>query len=263
MSDIESGNEETGVFTADQIEGLRKMNERIDPAYARQRAAKRGGTNTLKGAGTPRQSSGAGEEFNISALSDTLGATDQTRSEGAQYGIDTSVDMGSSGDDPASSLPRRGAVGMGDIGGAASGYFGKHKDTPQYQMGLSLLETAGRCNHPRCQMIRAKGMEMIGADKRYQTGGQFWESKQDPIPSIATKQRYYPIVNGKEDRKNPQMETILSPADPNHPEWQALIKVAKGSKKGENKELFHPSSLLAHHHEPGDEDFEKNPLPWM
>lgn len=276
MADIESGHEDTGVFTAEQVEGLRRMNEKIDPAYARQRATKRGEMSSMKKSGMHGRSIGAGEELNIAALSDNLGATDQTRAEGAQYGIETSVDMGSSGDDPAASRPSVKGVGVGDVS-SGSGYYGKHKGTPAYDMGLSLLETAGRCNHPRCQMIRAKGMEMIGADKRYQLGGgQFWESTQAPIPSVASYEKVYPRVdvtsdnpNGREDRKNPRIEQVLRPKDPNHPEWKALINESRRNAKLESEgklkgqHSFLPSSFLEHHHGPEDADFEKNPLPWM
>jgi hypothetical protein len=225
LSDIESGSEDTGVFTAEQVEGLRKMNERVDPAYARQRSARRGSTNST--------------QMRTDASTSLERSRDIARS--ADPGIQTAevLEMGSSGDDPASSRPRMTASGMGDIGGAPSGYFGKHKDTANYQTGVMLLRTAGRCNHPRCQMIRAKGMEMTGADRRYQTGGAFWESDKEEIPSR---------INSK---------GLLSPVDDKHPEWLAATKSAKGGR-----DLYDPSDLLAHHHKPGDEDFEKYPLPF-
>lgn len=263
LADIESEDPGTGIYTPEQIEGLRRMNEKVDPAYARQRSARRGGT---AGGIQPRGGAEAAISrvqgaFGTSGVSDkaltTLeGSFGTTNKKGEVMGVKGGgAEMGSSGDEPVSSPSMR-AVGLGDIS-APSAYYGKHKDTPGYQQGVMLLRTAGRCNHPRCQMIRAKGMEMIGAKERYQIGGQYWESKQSPIPSIASEKPYYPIVGGKEDRKNKQTYTELSPADPKHPEWLKAQAEAKGGTS-----MFDPSDLLEHHHKDEDSDFERYPLPF-
>lgn len=263
ISDIESEDPGTGIYTPEQIEGLRRMNESIDPAYARQRAARRkvtGGVQPRLDVETAlsRVRGGAGTSgTSDKALTTLEGAFGTSNKKGEVAGVmGGGAEMGSSGDEPVSSPPMR-ASGLADVGGAPSGYYGRNKDTAKYQQGVFLLRTAGRCNHPRCQMLRAKGMELIHGEKRYQTGGQYWESQETPIPSIATEKPYYPTVGGKEDRKNKQTYIDLSPADTKNPEWVAATTAAKSGSS-----IFEPSDLLEHHHRPGDEDFERYPLPF-
>lgn len=116
-----------------------------------------------------------------------------------------------------------------------------------------LLRTAGRCQHPRCNAIREHGLSLMKAAGTNISMGQM----PDPIPSIASYSRTYPIRGGKQDRTNPEVTQTLRPKDPKHPEW---VKATTESKGGVN--IFDPSDLLEHHHGPDDANFEKYPLPW-
>lgn len=251
LAGIESGAPEAesyGSFTADQVEGLRRMNERVDPAYARTRSAQRGGA----GLSTSVNLGGSVNKIDAARVSE------EAAGSSGDYVKNPSLDEGSSGDDPASLRPSMAGSGAGAFGGAPSRYYETHKQNAGYQAGVLLLRTAGRCEHPRCQALRAKGMELMGADTRYQTGtGSSWTSGQPPIPSIPIDTRTSPIVNGKQVRKG-QIVREYKVADKKHPEWQA--RVAQDKEEGES--FFAPQDLLEHHHPAGDMDFEKYPLPW-
>ena len=260
LSGIESGAPEAesyGSFTREGVERLREMNEKIDPNYARTRAARRVGGGTLSNMVSNRDT-GTGSESASFSLSDANPASSQ-RSEGIEQGVATSVDMGSSGDDPAANRPSMAGSGAGAFGGAPSRYWETHRQNAGYQTGVFMLRTAGRCEHPRCKAIRAKGMELMGADTRFQTGGgDYWETSQPALPSVPVDTLTNPIRGGKEDRKNKQTVREYKVADPNHPEWKALL--AQDKAGGES--IFQPQDLLEHHHPEGDMDFEKYPLPW-
>ena len=251
LAGIESGAPEAesyGSFTADQVEGLRRMNERVDPAYARTRAARRGGA----GLSTSVNLGGSINKIDAARVSE------EAAGSSGDYVKNPSLDEGSSGDDPASLRPSMAGSGAGAFGGAPSRYWETHKQNAGYQTGVFLLRTAGRCEHPRCQALRAKGMELMGADTRYQTGtGSSWTSGQPPIPSIPVDTLTNPIRGGKEDRKNKQTVREYKVADPKHPEW---VEAENQSHAADS--IFSPHDLLEHHHGPEDHDFEKYPLPW-
>lgn len=252
LAGIESGAPEAesyGSFTADQVEGLRRMNERVDPAYARTRAARRGGA----GLSTSVNLGGSINKIDAARVSEEAAATS------GDYVKNPSLEEGSSGDDPANLRPSMAGSGAGAFGGAPSRYWETHKQNAGYQTGVFMLRTAGRCEHPRCKAIRAKGMELMGAENRFQTGGgDYWETSQPPIPSVPVDTRTYPVRGGKEDRSNAQTVREYKVADKNHPEWKALV--AQDKLGGES--IFQPQDLLEHHHPAGDMDFEKYPLPW-
>ena len=251
LAGIESGAPEAesyGSFTADQVEGLRRMNEKVDPAYARTRAARRGGA-------------GLSTSVNLGGFINKIDAarvSEEAAGSSGDYVKNEFLDEGSSGDDPASLRPSMAGSGAGAFGGAPSRYYETHKQNAGYQTGVFLIRTAGRCEHPRCQALRAKGMELMGADTRYQTGtGSSWASGRAPIPSVPIDTRTSPIINGKQSRKG-QMVREYKVADKKHPEWKALVD----QDKAEGESFFAPQDLLEHHHPAGDMDFEKYPLPW-
>lgn len=248
LADIESEDVGTGAFTSEQIEGLRRMNEKIDPAYARQR--NKAGTKFSDNAARNAAAGGAKRATASDALTN-IESAEGVRGVG---GMVSSKEVVSSDFDPADYRRSMSGVGLTN----APSHFAGTRGTQAHAEGVFLLRTAGRCNHPRCQMIRAKGMELMGADSRLQLGGKhYWEASEPEIPSIATEKTYYPIAGGKEDRKNKKTYTELSPADPKHPEWLNLQAQAKSGHS-----IFDPSDLLAHHHGPEDDDFGNYPLPF-
>lgn len=247
LADIESEDVGTGAFTSEQIEGLRRMNEKIDPAYARQR--NKAGT---KFSDTAARTTAGGAKRATAA--DALANIESAEGVRGMGGLIPGKEVVSSDFDPADY--RRSMSGVGVT--SAPSHFAGTRGTQAHAEGVFLLRTAGRCNHIRCQMIRAKGMELLGADTRMQLGGKhYWESSEPEIPSVATEEKYYPMVGGKESRKDVRTTTVLSPADPKHPEWVSLQAQAKSGHS-----LLQPSDLLAHHHGPEDDDFEKYPLPF-
>ena len=116
-----------------------------------------------------------------------------------------------------------------------------------------LLRTAGRCTHARCNAIRNRGVDLMKSSGTHINMNQM----QAPIPSVASYQKTYPIVNGKQDRQNPEIVQTLKPKDPKHPEW---VEAENQSHAADS--IFSPHDLLEHHHGPEDHDFEKYPLPW-
>lgn len=245
-------------FSPEDIEKFRAEEAERNPQYAALRNARMGkrGGGTIEG-GAFDTGEGRGG-LNIAALSDASSAKDQTRSEGAAHGVDISVDMGFSSDDPyARSRP---AVSGSNLAHVTGSSFDARRASrgAGYEAGAMLVKTAGRCNHPRCQLIREKGLEMMGVMDKFQGIGI--ESQKTPIPSIPVDKPYYGTdpSTGKQNRKEVHIERQYKPADPSHPEWVAMRRGGTGA----GDELFDPSDLLEHHHFPGDTDFERYPLPW-
>lgn len=209
LAEIESGSSsasEAGKFyTPEMIEQIRADFAHLDPNYAAVRRSRGqsgggpGGFGVDFGDRTVHRSTGnSREDMNFTGLSDLAGATEQTRSEGAQYGADISVDMGSSGDEVAPSR-KIGGVGMGgwemEAGKRASS-FDRNKPRTQdeaaaREQGKFFLQVAGpTCNHPICQSYRAKGMELIGrglgSDRLALTDETWHEAtpERPPFPSV-------------------------------------------------------------------------------
>lgn len=301
LDDIELEQAEDPYFTPERTEEFRKAYGAIvDPNYgavqnnrflARNRS---GEAFTELGRG---QRTFENENMNLASLSDSMDAMSQTRSEGAQMGVDTSVDMGSSGDAPGSSYALRGTGMAGwdvEAGPRASRFDvflpRTSMESVERQLGLMYLRMAGpTCNHPRCRAIRAHGVEMLGRamGDRALMGGEGKElATEEPIPSVRKDVpmpsfSVKPEAVGKEhlvgsygtgestdtgdfviDYKDTSQVAKHEPADKNNPRWKKLTKEWNDlSRKGKTEFMptFHPEDYLEHHHYPGEE-FE--PLPW-
>lgn len=170
LTDIETQGEDSW-YTPERIDAMREHYAKIDPNYAAVRSARQG----IRGGGVIPTSSAIGrnglgsEEMRISSKSNNASAIDQTRTEGVEFGVDTSVDMGNSGDAAGAHYAISGA-GMGgwdsDTRKRASS-FDRLDARPGESMaraqGETYLKVAGpTCNHPRCMSFRARGMELLG-----------------------------------------------------------------------------------------------------
>lgn len=122
----------------------------------------------------------------------------------------------------------------GSVNTSPSSFEGRIAQRNGYAEGKLYIEAAGRCNHPRCQQLREKGLHLMGALTRFQGVGV--ESPLAEIPSIPVDEKVYPVVNGKKDPKNAQSVRTYKPADRTHPEW-----VARG---GNNPRMNKPGMQL-------------------
>jgi hypothetical protein len=160
------------------------------------------------------------------------------------------------------------------------------------------IKTAGpTCNHPRCQALRARGMELwepsMGSD-RMLTERDYAKSTVPhlAIPSTRTDVRVAPMNLRPESENVPEGERVGSfgihdietkqgskkdmgdfapgygketlvpktePMDTKHPRWKALMTQYMAAAKQGDYDIFHPSDWLEHQHAPGE---EFAPLPW-
>lgn len=211
---------------------LEKTKTRRDaPAPAGPRMTE--GLSTLEPEFRARRSSGTnGRNINIMRPDGGGFATNVPASSGPETdtnnfgdsGTTTSVPknaINNSDFDPADSLPRVRAVG-GTQGQATTGAgsFESRAHSDSYGIGQTYVKAAGRCNHMRCQLLREKGLELMGAHDRFQGVG--YESKMPAIPSVPVDKKYYGTdASGKENRSDKRVERSYKPADATHPEWVA------------------------------------------
>jgi hypothetical protein len=248
-------------YSDEQIEEMRARGAAIDPAYAKTREARLRGSGGMetsiedpfarRGSRTGAMSEGVGH---VASLGGNVAFEDETRAEGATHGVDTSVDMGSSGDEIAPTSRYTG-ISMGGFDAEAPGLRespftriregGDQARKVRAMTGMLLLREAGRCDSPGCQLLRATGLQLTGQTQR--GAGSGIESQLPAVPSVAEQKKFYPEnpVTGKQDRKNVQTFTEVSPANPKSPEWVALTGEAKGAP---SSSLFFPEDALAHHH---------------
>lgn len=258
LADIESEDVGTGAFTSEQIEGLRRMNEKIDPAYARQR--NKAGT---KFSDTAARTTAGGAKRATAA--DALANIESAEGVRGMGGIVPGKEVVSSDFDPADY--RRSVSGQGvSMGTSGTGRFESMRGTPQHEIALTLHKLAGpTCNHPRCQMLRARAVEMMGLENTRQfKGGKYWEAQGTPIPSIPVDEKVYPMdVHGKEipgSRKNAQTVRSYKPANPKDPRWLELVKQSRaGSRAQGGADIFAPEDWLEHHHLPHEDDYDAYP----
>jgi hypothetical protein len=300
LSDIETQGEGSW-YTPERIDAMRDEYAKLDPAYAAVRNARQGRRGT---GGDIQTSSNLGrgaignEDMNFSALSDSSSAMDQTRSEGAQHGVDTSVDMGSSGDAAGAryAISGTGMGGWDTETGPRTSTFDRNtprsrEESQAKQQGLFFLQLAGpTCNHPICSAYRARGTEMLerfmGGDRAL--GERDYGTAQNPeqaIPSVRTDKKLatYPLRpesrdvpsgqrkgsfgTGKtsdygdfmRDQKATVMTPVTEPMDTNHPRYKSLMAQYRTLAGAGERPLLHPDDYLEHHHAPGEENFK---LPW-
>jgi len=214
-------------FSPETVKGLQSMYAKIDPGYARLVA-----TRERKNVGARR----AGFDISRPDMSSVSSQEERQLVPGTDSSNAPTTDF-----DPSDSIR---AVGGAPIDSGRSYYYDENKNNPNYQVGLHLLRTAGNCNHPRCQSLRGRGMELIGAVGRFGVGEEYWKASQPEIPSVATLKK-----------SNSGNYIAYRPADPQGSEWQSAL----ASTKNDAEALYRPEHLLQHHHPEGDMDFEKYP----
>lgn len=261
--EIELEQAEDPYYTPERTEQMReRYGSIVDPNYgALRRARAGGGAPQIVGAG--REMDITSPEFVPSSSTDSSAFLDfvekpeellitgeQASGEGAPS---TSYGESESYERPRPAI--RG-TGMGDLGiegpGLRESPFtriqqGSDRNRAVRAMaGTLMLKEAGRCDAPGCQLLRATGLALTGQTQR--GAGSGIASNLPPIPSVATTKRFYPTdpVTGKQDRKNAQEVTEVSPANPKDPEWLSLTNEAKTAS---GSTLFFPEDALAHHHE--------------
>lgn len=166
------------------------------------------------------------------------------------------------------------------------------------RQGLMLLRLAGpSCNHPRCQKIRAKGIELLGAaigSREMSSAPGVASGKSVPsvrkdvlVPPMRIRDeargKERPVMShgtGKSDDTGDWevmygQETLVpkyEPQDPKSPDWLAFRKTSSGTARstgrtrrskgviqGSEMDYLEPTDYLEHHHYPGE---ELEPLPW-
>lgn len=178
------------------------------------------------------------------------------------------VNQVSSDFDAADYRPALRGVGLGSLDEApkTASPFDVHKPKSESEaiarnQGMFLLKLAGRCNHPICQMRRAKGMELLGRPVEGRAFGSGVESTEKPIPSVVTEKTHYPKdpVTGKQSRKNAQKVKKYSPAPEGREEYESLSNALGQS----GSHTIHADDFLEHHHDPEEIDAVlKNGMPW-
>lgn len=233
--------------TPEQIEEMRQMGASIDPAYAKTREARLKGSGgetsiedpfTRRGSRTGALSEGVGH---VAALAGDVGFEHETRAEGATHGVDTNVDMGSSGDEIAPTARYTG-IGMGGFEAEAPGLRespftriregGDQARKVRAMTGMLLLREAGRCDSLGCQLLRATGLQLTGQTQR--GAGSGIESQTPAVPSIPQ--------TGKVSASS--LFPHVKPADTKSAAWQA----AQNDLSKDDVNLFYPEDALAHNH---------------
>jgi hypothetical protein len=299
LTDIEQGGEDSW-YTPERIDAMRDDYAKIDPAYGAVRNSRQG---KRQGGVIPVASSigrtGLGsEEMRISSKSNNSSAIDQTRTEGIEFGVDTSVDMGNSGDAAGANYAISG-TGMGgwdsDTRKRASSFDRiaprSREESQAKEQGMFYLRLAGpTCNHPICSSYRARGTEMVerflGTDRALSKEDYgVAQNPEQAIPSVRTDKKIAPMVlrpesadvppgkrkgsfgTGKTDdfgdfrpdKKNQVMTPVTEVMDAKHPRYKSLMAQYRTLAGAGERPLFHPDDYLEHHHAPGEENFK---LPW-
>lgn len=244
------------------VEGLREMGRAIDPNAAALHRARTSGRGTVFEFGS-REHVHSFDPTSGSNAQDVVGNERIGGMGGIMSGNENAAI--STDYDPADTGPRVfGGPAFAEPAKIASP-FEKFRETapPDAKLaanvGTLYLRQAGRCNHPLCQMKRARGLELMGRPVSNRQFGKGIESPLPAIPSVATQKREYPInpQTGKQDRKNPTTFLEVRPADPKGIEWQHAQSLLDTNEAN----LFMPEDLLEHHHGPEDMDFERH-IPW-
>lgn len=213
-------------FSPELVKSLQEKYAQIDPGYARIRSARMHGRGQVEG---PSMTSARIQEPSLSTQDELVAGGSSSRATSSDFDVADTFR----------------SVSGAPLTGGRSTYYDEAKETPAYAQGVFLLRTAGNCNHPRCQHIRARGMELMGATDRYNTGKRYWEAQGPEIPSIRT-----------DKKSGTGTYAEYEPADKKSPEWRNLVASTSPS------DIFSPSDFLQHHHGPEDADFVKNPLPF-
>lgn len=271
LSAIEGGDEAAGVYSEADIAAYRADERRINPQAQAIHNARTIGhgldTRIHVSEGLDTSIDAPTRNFgDVSAQGDLMSVGDvaqasKTREIAAGEGA---ADIAYS-DEEIGSGRRYGAVGFGGFdvdAGPRSSPFEKAKAEMNSEQQLAMnvgrmyLRQAGRCNHPLCQMKRARGLELMGQPVSSRSFGKGIESPETPIPSVATPSKQYSFdIQGNQDRKNPSIALDIKPKDPKGVEWQEAKSMVGTT------DFFMAEDLLEHHHGPGDMDFARH-LPW-
>lgn len=286
LADIESGKssatEAGAFFTPEVVEGYRRDFAHLDPNYAalrRSREGTRGTGATDFGAGTRNVQEHLSNEENF-------GVGEGPKGSGNRSDFDAA--------DMHRSYRGTGAGGWDVEAGKRASSFEVNAprsadESRARAQGLMFLKMAGpTCNHPYCQGIRAKGMELLGRGlgSSRALSEENWhiaEPERAPFPSVRKdvpvptsrvkdnpKDPTHPVMSygtGEStdtgdfemDYKNTTMRpkyTLVHTKDPEYK--QMLTEYTAGVRHG-NAPLFHPDDYMEHHHYPGE---ETAPLPW-
>lgn len=177
---------------------------------------------------------------------DTVGTTASDRFDDANLGVDLAgtaprgaihnTDL-----DPADSRKSVKVTGgsSGQVNTSPSSFESRAANRPGYAEGKMYVEAAGRCNHMRCQLLREKGLSLMGV-QNFQGVGT--EATLPEIPSVPVDSKYYGTdpVTGKENRKDVRTSRTYKVADITHPEW-----VARGGNARSNAAAKTPGATIA------------------
>lgn len=292
LADIELESAEDPYYTPEMTEDFRKKFSSMDPNYTAVRRTREG----TRGAGAT--------DFGISRLADKAASEKAEHVTGSQMLGGTTGTVGTTDFDPADFRPAvRGQ-------GSASWDITNEEGTPikrasrfdvfaprnpaeaqTRELGKFYLQLAGpTCNHPRCQAIRARGVELLGA--AIGTRGMSsrpWEAQTEAIPSVRkiVKQPFFSVSPNPRDPEHlvgrytpldepasnqdfgdfvPHKEakdavpvTEYTPMDTAHPRYQELLKAYNREIRSGDAPIFHPTDYLEHHHDPHE---DLAPLPW-
>lgn len=242
------------------IEAHREAYAKIDPGYARVRESRKRGSGNVGPSGadlTARPS--AADIVSDESIAGMGGGNFP------QAGKAVSSDF-----DPADIHRSMRGVGLGSIGsdegGVSASPFEKFAprssdEATARNQGQFLLKLAGRCNHPRCASMRAKGLELIGKPAEGRSFGKGVEATEPAIPSTYEDKTYYPEdpVTGKQNRKNAQTVRTYSVA----PEGKAMHASLSNALGQSGAHIIHADDFLEHHHDPEEMIYlaEKG-MPW-
>jgi hypothetical protein len=176
---------------------------------------------------------------------DTVNRTGGDMFDDANLGVDTAGTaprgaIHNTDVDPADSRPSIKVTGgsSGQVNASPSSFENRAANRPGYAEGKMYVEAAGRCNHMRCQLLREKGLSLMGVHNFQGVGT---EATLPEIPSVPVDETYYGTdpVTGKQNRKDVRTSRTYKVADPTHPEW-----VARGGNARSNKAAKIPGATL-------------------
>lgn len=288
LATIEDGND-GGYYSPERIEDMRRGFSDVDANYTalrNSRARTRGAGATDFGATSAVDRSAAAVADNPEWLGSEL--TGGSKNTGNTSDFDAA--------DTHGKYRGAGFGGMDIEAGPRASTFDRRRprnaaEAAARAAGEWYIKTAGpTCNHPRCQALRARGMELwepsMGSDRMLSER----DYAKSTIPHLAIPsvrrdsslaqmelrpesadvpegQRKGSFKTGEStdmgdfipNEKNRVVTPITKVMDKDHPQFQKLMNQYKTSTQTGDYDIFHPDDWLEHHHAPGE---EFAPLPW-
>jgi hypothetical protein len=288
LTNIEDSND-GGYYTPERIEDMREGFSGVDADYT----ALRNSRARTRGAGATDFETTRAADRSAAAVADNpewLGS-EQT---GGSKNTGNTTDFDAA--DTHGKYRGAGFGGMDIEAGPRASTFDRRRprnaaEAANRAAGEWYIKTAGpTCNHPRCQALRARGMELwepsMGSDRMLSERDYAKSTvphlaipsvrRDSSLAQMELRPESADVPEGKRkgsfgtgestdmgdfvpNEKNRVVTPITKVMDKDHPQFQRLMDQYKASTRTGDYEIFHPDDWLEHHHAPGE---EFAPLPW-